>query len=132
VGEPASGFSSQECAAWTSGGCNGTVCDFGGNGFTFLESEGGYDVSAYSGVVFSIETDQDLWVVVRSTNGGAWGDTISATGSTLANRSISFNSLSESGDSLAALDLSSVRAIEFTATEPEGYGWAIWDMRFVD
>lgn len=133
VSSPPSGFSGGACAAWVTGGCAATAdaCNFAGNGFTFRSDSGPYDVSAYEGVQFDFEGDQ-LWVAVTTSSGFAFGTVIAASTGARRTRSFRFADLTPAAETPPGtdFDLTRIRQIEFTSTQPSGFGHAIWDVRF--
>jgi hypothetical protein len=129
---PPTSFSSDNCAAWVTGGCpvGALSCGYGGLGFTFLDSEGAYDISAYTGLEFSYEGD-DLYVIVHMTGARTFGTHIPGSPGALGLRQFSFSELMPSGDTpvSAIPDFSAATKVEFTTLTPDAFGQAIYSVR---
>jgi hypothetical protein len=125
VSVPGSGWVDRSCAAWTIGGplAYGTQ-NFAGIGLVLADGSP-YDLRHYTGVTIWLESDADVWFVVKAADGGQFGGWLAATTGNQA-RTLSFASLTRMLDSTVdLLDLSQALDLQFTAKNPSGFGFAI-------
>jgi hypothetical protein len=125
VSIPGSGWQDRSCAAWTIGGplTSGTQ-NFAGIGFQ-LAAGSPYDLRSYSGVTVWLESDADVWFVVKAADGGMFGGWLLATNGNEA-RALSFASLGVmTGSVVPTLNLGQVLDFQFTAKNPAAFGFAI-------
>jgi hypothetical protein len=77
-GDPGTKWSDHGCAAWLILGCTGTACTYGGLGFQ-LSQGNPYDLSGYTGVSIAFEGGDNVYFVVKTSDGGYFGTWLTGT-----------------------------------------------------
>ncbi len=131
VDEPGGTWGDNSCAAIATGGsAEVTNVDFAYIG-VILNGGAGYDVSGYSGVRIDIESDDQVYVSIVTSDGGHYGVNVpGGTGGTSQIRNAAFGAMVAAGDNVGTKDLTNVEEIHFAADDPTGYGFAIHGVEF--
>lgn len=126
VGIPGGLWGDQSCAVVATGGSlESEHVGYAGVGIVLAKGEP-YDLSAYTGLRLSIETDDDVYVVIKTANGGMYGTFFEGnTGSGSSSRDISFASMAAMVGNTGTKTLNEVIELQFNAVDPTSYGFAI-------
>ncbi len=127
-GDPGTQWSDHGCAAWMILGCTGTACTYAGLGFQ-LAAGNPYDLSSYAGVSVAFEGKDNVYFVVKTSDGGYFGTWLTgATGN--QTRNANFSSLAAmSNSAVTSLNTRLVTEMQFTVGKSlvldAGFGLAI-------
>lgn len=127
-GDPGTKWKDHGCAAWMILGCTGTACTYAGLGFQLAAGDP-VDLSQFDGISITLEAGNDVYFVVKTSDGGYFGQWLSATTGNQT-RNVDFADLAEMADSAASsLDTRRITEMQFTiGTTIEldaGFGMAI-------
>lgn len=125
-GNPGSSWADHSCAAWATGGISPSSVDveFAFIGFQ-LHDGSAYDLSDYTGLHVTLESDATVQVVLKTTGGGYFEYQLTPkSGSNV--RSAPFSGMVYMANSLeTSLDLSTVYEVQFSPTDPTSFGLAV-------
>jgi hypothetical protein len=114
----------------TGGSAESEFVDFAGIGL-ILNGGNAYDASAYTGVRVTIETDDDVYVIIKTADGGLYGDFVDGgTGGTSVVRSIPFSAMQATASNAGTKSIDELVEIHFSAIDPTAYGYAIHRVEF--
>jgi hypothetical protein len=125
-GNPGSSWADHSCAAWATGGIAPSAIDvsFAFIGFQ-LHDGSAYDLSDYTGLHVTLESDANVQVVLKTTGGGYFDYVLSPqSGSNV--RSAPFAGMTYMANSTETLlDLSTVYEVQFSPIDPTAFGMAV-------
>jgi len=126
VGVPGGLWGDQSCAAVATGGSD-EISHVGYAGIGIILADGEpYDLSGYTGLRLSIETDDDVQVIIKTATGGLFGAWFAGnTNSSSLSRDVSFASMSALVGSVGSKTLNAITELQFNADDPTAYGFAV-------
>jgi hypothetical protein len=128
ISSPGATWSDTACGAWLTGGETiFTAGDYAGIGFT-LNNTSTYSLVGYTGLSVQYESGHPVVLILKDLNGNEFYSNLPATtGAPTANVPFkSFTPDTAAGTlSGANLDLTSVTDIQFAASDPTAFGYAI-------
>jgi hypothetical protein len=127
VSLPPSGFSSQTCGAWETGGPIGSgATTYAIMGVSMTTGDLPYSFAGYSGLNVNIESGQSLGFVIKTAGSGYFQKTLAATQGAQTFQ-VPFTAFAVRGDSqVSTLDLSTVTDVQFNVLDPSmGYGFVV-------
>jgi hypothetical protein len=127
-GDPGTQWADHGCAAWMILGCTGTACTYAGLGFQ-LAAGNPYNLSSYSGISVTFEGKDNVYFVVKTSDGGYFGTWLTGTTGNQT-RNADFASLAAMANSaVTSLSTSLITEMQFTVGKTlaanAGYGLAI-------
>lgn len=131
IDNPGGTWADQSCAVVHTGGASesATEVTYAGVGLE-LSGGDGYDASGYTGVRIKIESDEDVYLSITTSDGGHYGLIVAGGTVGSATRSVSFASMVAAGDNAGTKDLTSITQINIDAVDPTRYGYAIHRIEF--
>lgn len=127
-GDPGTKWKDHGCAAWMILGCTGTACNYAGLGFQLAGGDPA-NLSSFTGVSIALEAGNDVYFVVKTSDGGYFGEWLSATTGNQT-RNVDFAGLAKMADSaVSSLDTRLITEMQFTIGKTididAGFGMAI-------